>query len=80
VFSAAYVISYTALNVPPLAAGLLVGLEATAYPSIAFVAVLSVIAAVHAGRPRAHQRTDDGRSATSAAGSPHHARHEQVPC
>jgi hypothetical protein len=32
------------------------GLEATAYLYIAFVAVLSVIAAVHAGRPQAHQR------------------------
>ena len=51
------------------------GLEATAYLYIAFVAVLSVIAAVHAGRPRAHQRTGDGRYATSAAGSRHHVRH-----
>jgi hypothetical protein len=83
VFSAAYVISYTALSVPSLAAGLLArwwGLEATAYLYIAFVAVLSVIAAVHAGRPQAHQRTDDGRSATSAAGIGHHARHEPTPC
>jgi hypothetical protein len=83
VFSAAYVISYTALSVPSLAAGLLArwwGLEATAYLYIAFVAVLSVIAAVHAGRPQAHKRTDDGRSATSAAGSRHHARHERTPC
>jgi hypothetical protein len=55
------------------------GLEATAYLYIAFVAVLSVIAAVHAGRPQAHQRTRDGRSATSAAGSLHHARHEPTP-
>jgi hypothetical protein len=46
------------------------GLEATAYLYIAFVAVLSVIAAVYAGRPQAHQRTHDGRSATSAAGEP----------
>ena len=83
VFSAAYVISYMALSVPSLAAGLLArwwGLEATAYLYIAFVAVLSVIAAVHAGRPQAHKRTDDGRSATSAAGSRHHARHERTPC
>jgi MFS family permease len=83
VFSAAYVISYTALSVPSLAAGLLAGwwgLEATAYLYIAFVAVLSVIAAVHAGRPQAHQRTDDVRSATSAAGSWHHARRERTPC
>ena len=55
------------------------GLEATAYLYIAFVAVLSVIAAVHAGCPQAHQRTHDGRSATSAAGSLHHARHEPTP-
>jgi predicted MFS family arabinose efflux permease len=77
VFSAAYVISYTALSVPSLAAGLLArwwGLEATAYLYVGFVAVLSVIAAVHTGRAQAHQRTDDGRSATSAAGSRHHAR------
>jgi predicted MFS family arabinose efflux permease len=83
VFSAAYVISYTALSVPSLAAGLLArwwGLSATAYLYIAFVAVLSVIAAVHAGRPQAHKRADGGRSATSAAGSRHHARHERTPC
>jgi predicted MFS family arabinose efflux permease len=83
VFSATYVVSYTALSVPSLAAGLLArwwGLEATAYLYIAFVAVLSVIVAVHVGRAQAHQRTDDGRSATSAAGSRHHARHERTPC
>jgi hypothetical protein len=55
------------------------GLEATAYLYIAFVVVLSVIAAVHAGRPQAHQRTHDGRFATSAAGRLHHARHEPTP-
>jgi tRNA (Thr-GGU) A37 N-methylase len=44
------------------------GLEATAYLYIAFVAVPSVLAAVHAARPQAHQCTHDGRSATSAAG------------
>jgi MFS family permease len=83
VFSAAYVVSYTALSVPSLAAGLLAGwwgLETTAYLYIAFVAVLSVIAAVHVGRPRAHQRTDDGRSVTSAAESRHHAHHGRIPC
>jgi hypothetical protein len=32
-----------------------------------------------AGRPQAHKRTDDGRSATSAAGSRHHARYERTP-
>ena len=50
-----------------------------AYLYIAFVAVLSVIAAVHAGRPQAHRRTYDRRSATSAAGSLHHTRHEPTP-
>ena len=83
VFSAAYVISYMALAVPSLAAGLLArwwGLQTTAYLYVAFVAVLSVIAAVHAKRPQAHKRTDDGRSATSGAGSRHHARHERTPC
>jgi hypothetical protein len=82
VFSAAYVVSYTALSVPSLAAGLLAGwwgLKTTAYLYIAFVAVLSVIAAVHAGRPQVHQRTSDGRSATSAAGSRPHVRHERIP-
>ena len=33
------------------------GLEATAYLYIAFVAVPSVLAAVHTGRPQTHQRT-----------------------
>jgi MFS family permease len=83
VFSATYVISYTALSVPAVAAGLLArwwGLETTAYLYIAFVAVLSVIAGVHALRPQARKRTGDGRSATSAAGSRHHARHERTPC
>ncbi|MGW5360876.1 MFS transporter [Actinopolymorpha pittospori] len=83
VFSAAYVVSYTALSVPALAAGLLArwwGLEMTAYLYIGFVTVLSVIAAVHAGRAQAHQRTDDARSATSAAGSRRHARHARTPC
>jgi hypothetical protein len=50
-----------------------------AYLYIAFVAVLSVIAAVHAGRPQAHRRTYDRRSATSGTGSLHHARHEPTP-
>ncbi|GAA5039615.1 MFS transporter [Actinopolymorpha pittospori] len=83
VFSAAYVVSYTALSVPALAAGLLArwwGLEATAYLYIGFVTVLSVIAAVHAGRAQAHRRTHDGRPATSAAGSRRHARHARNPC
>ena len=81
VFSAAYMISYLAVSIPSLAAGLLArrwGLEGTAYLYIAFVAVLSVLATVHAARPQAHKRTDDGRSAATAAGTPHHARRERT--
>ncbi|GAB2995619.1 hypothetical protein LWP59_24900 [Amycolatopsis acidiphila] len=62
VFSAAYVISYAALSLPSLAAGLLArswGLGSTAYLYIAFVGVLSLGAAVHAGRPRARLRPGD---------------------
>ncbi|MEU6041784.1 hypothetical protein ABZ801_41015 [Actinomadura sp. NPDC047616] len=81
VFSTAYVISCTALGAPCPTAGLPArwwGLEPTARFSIAFIAVLSVIVAAHAGRPQAHKRTDDGRSATSAPGSPHHVRPERT--
>jgi MFS family permease len=52
-FSAAYVVSYLALSLPALAAGLVApswGLRTTGYVFIAFVAVLSVTAAVHAMR------------------------------
>ncbi|MFD0785347.1 hypothetical protein ACFQZ8_15680, partial [Micromonospora azadirachtae] len=59
VFSAAYVVSYTALSVPSLAAGLLARwwrLETTAYLYIAFVEVLAVLAVVHAGRQSARRR------------------------
>ena len=48
VFSAAYIVSYAALSLPSLAAGLVApswGLAATGYLYIAFVAVVSVIAA-----------------------------------
>ncbi|MET7749708.1 MFS transporter [Micromonospora sp. NPDC005367] len=80
VFSAAYVVSYSALSVPSLAAGLLArwwGLETTAYLYIAFVAVLAVLAVVHAGRQSTRRRSADGRPANSAAGSRQHAR---TPC
>ncbi|WP_433130752.1 MFS transporter [Streptomyces sp. CA-106110] len=56
VFSAVYVVSYAALSLPSLAAGLLApswGLKATSYLSIGFVGVLSLIALIHAGRSRA---------------------------
>jgi predicted MFS family arabinose efflux permease len=62
VFSAAYVISYAALSLPSLAAGLVVplwGLETTGYLYIAGVGVVSLGAAVHAGRRRAHQQPTD---------------------
>lgn len=80
VFSAAYVISYAALSLPSLAAGLVApsrGLGTTGYLYIAFVGVLSLSAAVHAGRMctgtrpmrpqlrrrrRAHHRADHTRS------------------
>lgn len=58
VFSAAYVISYTAMSLPSLAAGLVApswGLETTGYLYIACVAVLSLSAVVHAARRRAHR-------------------------
>jgi predicted MFS family arabinose efflux permease len=53
VFSAAFVVSYAALGLPSLAAGLAApswGLETTSYLYAAFVGVLSVGAAIHAGR------------------------------
>ena len=53
VFSAAFVVSYAALGVPALAAGLAApswGLATTSYVYIAFVGALSLSAALHAGR------------------------------
>jgi MFS family permease len=55
VFSAAFVISYAALGLPSLGAGLVApswGLETTSYVYAAFVAALSVTATLHAGRRR----------------------------
>jgi MFS family permease len=66
VFSAAYVISYAALSLPSLAAGLVAplwGLETTGYLYIACVGLLSLGAAVHAGRRRAHQHSADSTPA-----------------
>ncbi|MFI5586114.1 MFS transporter [Amycolatopsis sp. NPDC051758] len=59
VFSAAYVVSYAALSLPSLAAGLAApswGLETTSYVYLAFVGVLSLSAALHASR-----RTTSGK-------------------
>jgi predicted MFS family arabinose efflux permease len=53
VFSAAFVVSYAALGVPSLAAGLAApswGLETTTYLYILFIGALSLSAALHAGR------------------------------
>lgn len=52
VFSAAFVVSYAALGIPSLAAGLAApawGLETTSYLYAAFVGVVSVGATIHAG-------------------------------
>ena len=53
VFSAAFVISYAALGLPSLAAGLAApmwGLTVTSYLYISFIAALSLSATLHAGR------------------------------
>ncbi|MQY36917.1 hypothetical protein SRB17_49190 [Streptomyces sp. RB17] len=60
VFSAVYVVSYAALSLPSLAAGLAApacGLETTGYLYVGFVGALSLGAALHAGRSRAHRPT-----------------------
>ncbi|WP_181139121.1 MFS transporter [Streptomyces sp. Ru72] len=62
VFSAVYVISYAALSLPALAAGLAApswGLETTGYLYVGFVGALSLGAALHAGRSRARRPTGD---------------------
>jgi predicted MFS family arabinose efflux permease len=72
VFSAAYVISYAALSLPSLAAGLVAplwGLATTGYLYIACVGVLSLGAAAHAGRRCAHEHPADSTPTGSAAGS-----------
>jgi hypothetical protein len=63
VFSAAFVVSYVALGVPSLAAGLAApswGLETTSYVYISFIGALSLSAALHAGRHLA-SRSDQSR-------------------
>ncbi len=53
VFSAAFVVSYAALGLPSLAAGLVApvwGLETTSYLYISFIGALSLSATLHAGR------------------------------
>jgi MFS family permease len=62
VFSAVYVISYAALSLPSLAAGLAApswGLETTGCLYVGFVGVLSLGAALHAGRSRVHRPAGD---------------------
>lgn len=73
VFSAVYVISYAALSLPSLAAGVAApswGLETTGYLYVGIVGALSLGAALHAGRPRAHRRTADP-TRTAGKGAPH---------
>jgi MFS family permease len=72
VFSAAYVVSYAALSLPSLAAGLVApswGLAVTGYLYIAFVAVLSVIAAATSG-PRRESTPTVAPVSTSTAPTP----------
>jgi hypothetical protein len=62
VFSAVYVISYAAVSLPALAAGVAApswGLETTGYLYVGFVGTLSLGAALHAGRSRAHRPMGD---------------------
>jgi MFS family permease len=76
VFSAVYVISYAALSLPSLAAGLAApswGLAATGYLYVGFVGALSLVAALHAGRSRAHRPTGDPMR-TAWEGEPHSER------
>lgn len=59
VFSAAYVVSYAALGVPALAAGVASqfwGLRTTGYAYVAFIAALSVVAACHPASTLRHCR------------------------
>ncbi|MEW1685489.1 MFS transporter [Streptomyces sp. NPDC093594] len=73
VFSAVYVISYAALSLPSLAAGAAVpswGLETTGYLYVGFVGALSLGAALHAGRSRAHRPTG-GPMRTACEYEPH---------
>ncbi|WP_405670207.1 MFS transporter [Streptomyces sp. NBC_01230] len=76
VFSAVYVISYAALSLPSLAAGLAApswGLETTGYLYVGFGGALSVAAALHAGRSRAHRPTGDPMR-TARESEPHGER------
>ncbi|MFB7288472.1 MFS transporter [Actinacidiphila glaucinigra] len=60
VFSAVYLVSYAALSLPALAAGLAApvwGLETTGYVYTGIVGALAMSAAVHAGRSHAHGPT-----------------------
>jgi hypothetical protein len=68
VFSAAFAVSYAALGLPSLAAGLAVpswGLETTTYLYTSFIAALSLIATLHAVRNLASGPTSRGQAACS---------------
>jgi MFS family permease len=71
VFSAAFIVSYAALGLPSLAAGLAAphwGLETTSYAYITFIAALSVGATLHAGRrnePPVHRHDEHPRRTCS---------------
>lgn len=70
VFSAVYVVSYAALSLPALAAGLLApawGLRTTSFLYVAFVGSLSLLALVHTARSRTGGPT--GRDAGSPRGA-----------
>jgi MFS family permease len=70
VFSAAFMVSYLALGLPSLAAGLAapsLGLETTTYLYISFIGALSLSAALHAGR---HLTSRPGQSRPSRVPSP----------
>ncbi|MEU6342886.1 MFS transporter [Streptomyces sp. NPDC046977] len=68
VFSAVYVVSYAALSLPALAAGLLApawGLRTTSFAFIGFVGVLSAVALAHARDARSARTPATADSATA---------------
>jgi MFS family permease len=68
VFSAAFVVSYAALGLPSLAAGLAapsLGLQTTSYLYASFIGAMSLLATFHAAR-RLRSRTDPRIQRTSA--------------
>ncbi|MET8770276.1 MFS transporter [Streptomyces sp. NPDC004658] len=72
VFSAVYVVSYAALSLPALAAGLLApawGLRTTSFGYVALVGSLSLLALVHAARSRPDTPRGRGRRSPRGAGA-----------